>query len=166
MNNRIKYNVLRITYNKLLSIKKGILYTLYGIRYTRPSGFTLIEVLVVATIIGILATVGFAGFQAVTRSSRDALRRSDLEQIRSALEIYNSETGAYPAATNCVPVIPTSYIVPPSDPKSSFYKYCYQPTALTYKLCAHLENGSGTDDLCSPPTNQCTSNCNYVVTNP
>lgn len=137
------------------------------------SAFTLIEVLVAATIIALLSTIGLSGYQAISRSGRDALRKSDLEQIRSALEIYKSDNGNYPTPpTACNPVIPTSYINPyPSDPKSPTYKYCYiQPTGtLRYYICAHLENGSSVANsaYCGDSSgNLCTSNCNYQVINP
>src|SRR3989338_5609794 len=117
--------------------------------------FTLLEVLVSATLIAILSTLGFSSFQAITRSCRDALRKSELEQIRSALEIYKSENNAYPAAgTSCIPDLSASYLNPyPSDPKSPF-AYCYVPGASnkTYTLCAHLENGD-TSDSCGAALN-------------
>lgn len=138
-------------------------------------GFTFIEILVTVTLIALLSTIGITGFQAVTRGGRDALRKTDLEQIRSALEIYKSENGNYPddsgscsASSSLVP----NYISPyPTDPKSPTYRYCYNQTGnLTYTLCAHLENGSATTDYSGTnecgSTNQCTGNCNYKVTNP
>lgn len=136
-------------------------------------GFTLIEILVAATIVALLSTIGLSGYQAITRSGRDALRKSDLEQIRSALEIYKSDNKNYPTPpTACVPVLPTTYINPyPADPKTPTYRYCYiQPTGtLTYRLCAHLENGSTVANaaFCGDSAgNLCTANCNYQVTNP
>lgn len=133
----------------------------------KQTGFTLIEILVSATIIGLLATIGIAGFQSVTRSGRDALRKTDLEQLRSALEIYKSEAGFYPTATTCVANLSSDYINPyPSDPRAPTFRYCYiRDSTLTYRLCAHLENGSTTLDLCGG-TNNCGVNCNYQVTNP
>ncbi|KKU11410.1 MAG: hypothetical protein UX17_C0079G0007, partial [Parcubacteria group bacterium GW2011_GWC2_45_7] len=44
-------------------------------------GFTLIEILVVATIIGLLAAGGFVTYSNLSRQSRDAKRKADLEQI-------------------------------------------------------------------------------------
>src|SRR3989338_458737 len=137
----------------------------------KSHGFTLIEVLVAATIIGLLSTIGLGGFQAISRSGRDALRKTDLEQTRSALEIYKSENGSYPAAASCsasgglVPVYINTY---PADTKSPTYVYCYNRiTNLTYYICAHLENGDATDysTECGG-TNKCVSNCNYKVANP
>ncbi|MBI3379588.1 type II secretion system protein [Candidatus Gottesmanbacteria bacterium] len=133
------------------------------------NGFTLIEVLVAATIVALLSTIGLSGYQAITRSGRDALRKSDLEQIRSALEIYKADNGNYPITSNCAASLSSSYINPyPGDPKSP-YKYCYnRPTTLTYYICAHLENGGGSDPYISEcgGANQCGGNCNYKVANP
>lgn len=134
------------------------------------SGFTLVEILVTATIIGLLSTIGITGFQAITRSGRDGLRKSDLEQIRSALEIYKSEKKKYPTATTeCSADLSSDYVNPyPQDPNKPTYKYCYLPAvdpALTYSICAHLENGDTTTDNCGG-TNKCVGNCNYQVINP
>lgn len=136
-------------------------------------GFTLIEILVVATLIGLLSTVGMTGFQAVTRSGRDAVRKSDLEQIRSALEIFKSENQRYPADDANCNVAVSDTLVPnyiakyPVDSKSPTYSYCYnQTSSLTYQICAHLENGGSTDLNCNGKPNSCGSNCNYQVSNP
>ncbi len=136
-------------------------------------GFTLVEILVTATIIGLLSTIGISGFQAITRSGRDALRKSDLEQLRSALEIYKSENQKYSTATtSCVADLTSAYINPyPVDPSKTTYKYCYVPAAdpaLTYDLCAHLENGDASDNCggtkaCGGGTNGV---CNYKLNNP
>jgi len=151
-------------------ISKPITYNLQPATYNPQlnRGFTLIEILVAATIIGLLSTIGFAGFQAITRSGRDALRKSDLEAIRSALEIYKTENNSYPTASNCNASLSTDYINPyPSDPKSPTYVYCYkQVSNLTYNLCAHLENGSGDYDADCGGAGVCGSTCNYKVTNP
>lgn len=133
-------------------------------------GFTLVEILVTATIIGLLSTIGITGFQAITRSGRDGLRKSDLEQIRSALEIYKSENKKYPIPTvACTASLSSEYINPyPQDPNKPTYNYCYLPAAdpaLTYAICAHLENGVGPTDYCGG-ANKCGGNCNYQVTNP
>jgi prepilin-type N-terminal cleavage/methylation domain-containing protein len=134
------------------------------------AGFTLIEVLVAATIIGLLSTIGFTAFQAITRSGRDALRKSDLEAVRSALEIYKTESNSYPTPqATCVPALPSDYINPyPTDSKAPTYRYCYNwADSLRYNLCAHLENGGSSNyDADCGGTNICGSTCNYKVTNP
>lgn len=60
-------------------------------------GFTLVELLIVITIIGILAAILLANFVGVRQRARDAQRKSDLRQVQSALELYRSDNGTYPA---------------------------------------------------------------------
>jgi len=57
--------------------------------------FTLIEILVVATIIALLATAATITYAQLTKQSRDARRKTDLEQIRAALEMYRSNNNQY-----------------------------------------------------------------------
>lgn len=66
----------------------------------RIRGFTLVEMLVVVTIIGILATVLYANFGEGSAQSRDAKRKADLRLVQNALELYKQENGRYPAGCN------------------------------------------------------------------
>ncbi len=60
--------------------------------------FTLIEVLMVIAIIGVLSSIVLVSVSGVTKKARDAIRKSDLDQISNALEIYQtSHDGRYPA---------------------------------------------------------------------
>jgi general secretion pathway protein G len=58
--------------------------------------FTLMELLVVVTIIGLLSATGLVSYTSLSKSSRDARRKSDVAEIRTALEIYRSDNGYYP----------------------------------------------------------------------
>jgi prepilin-type N-terminal cleavage/methylation domain-containing protein len=65
----------------------------------KKRGFTLIELLVVIAIIGILAAMILTSLAAARVRARDAVRKSDLNQIATALEVYASDNeGTYPAA--------------------------------------------------------------------
>lgn len=64
----------------------------------RSHGFTIIELLVVIAIIGILATLILVSLSGARAKARDAVRKSDLSQVKRALELYNSDNGSYPAA--------------------------------------------------------------------
>ncbi len=61
-----------------------------------PRAFTLIELLVVIAIIGLLSSVVLASLNTARAKARDAKRFSDLEQVRTALEMYYADHGAYP----------------------------------------------------------------------
>lgn len=59
-------------------------------------GVTLIEVLIVISILSILAVFGLTSFIATQKNARDSRRKVDLEKIKQILEVYKSDRGAYP----------------------------------------------------------------------
>lgn len=122
--------------------------------------FTLIEVLVVATIIALLSVGGIVSYTQFTKSARDARRKSDVENIRAALESYKSNTDYYPKEdTGNVPpniLVTGSYIkVIPKDPKTNA-NYTYTASGCTgsnctgYTLVANLEFQTGATYDTSP----------------
>jgi len=61
-------------------------------------GFTLIELMIVVTIIGILAGIAVQMYGDMTRKSTDAFTKGNLGTIRSALSIYyGNNEGIYPS---------------------------------------------------------------------
>lgn len=123
-------------------------------------GFTLIEILVVVTIIVLLTGTAIVTYSAFLKQSRDAKRKADLEQIRASLEMYRSNNDTYPTTDLSELTAPTVYIQSiPTDPKDPDYTYYYSGTASDYTLGAYLELTSS-----CPVTISCTvANCNYCV---
>lgn len=64
----------------------------------KNSGFTLVEMLVVTSIMGLLSSVVLSSTQSARALARDAQRVQDLAQIKNALELYYDDNGVYPPA--------------------------------------------------------------------
>lgn len=60
-------------------------------------GFTLLELLVVMTIIGILAAIAVPALRDSPQKAREAALREDLFTLRSVLDQYHGDRGYYPA---------------------------------------------------------------------
>ena len=112
----------------------------------KKSGFTIIEVLIVVSIIGMLATIMLVTYTNSLKRSRDNRRVADVESIRLAVNMYADKNGKYPdystpgvwssnanwnnLASNLVDYMNISNTKDPKDPT-----YYYQ----------YISTGSGTD---------------------
>lgn len=71
------------------------------IKLKNKSGFTLVELLVVISIIGLLSSFAVVSLNDARIKARDALRKGDTAQIRTALDIYYDDNGRYPTNGAC-----------------------------------------------------------------
>lgn len=139
------------------------------------AGFTLVELLVVISIIAVLLGLSLFSLQGAKESGRNARRKSDLEMIRSGIELYKSDCGTYPLSPLPDPLLGDDssssclssniYISEiPDDPQPAERGYIYTSNGIIYELCAALEGVTGTE-TCGGTSN-CGEACNYRVTNP
>lgn len=129
-------------------------------------GFTLIEILVVATIVALLTAIATVSYSQFGKQSRDARRKIDIEQIRSALEMYRSNEDKYYDTVNfnnrcnVIGWLGSYISTIPDDPKSSSnYYYRCIIYKNNYTVAAFLETGG--PNSCSA----CKSGvaCNYCL---
>jgi len=70
------------------------------VEQNKLKGFTLIELLVVISIIGILSSFAVVSLNSARNKARDALRKADMTQLRTALNLYYDENVRYPVCGN------------------------------------------------------------------
>ena len=70
----------------------------YGHRLSPPnaSGFTLIELMVVVSIVGILVTLAIPSYRVSVLKAREAVLREDLFVMRDVMDKYYADHGTYP----------------------------------------------------------------------
>jgi general secretion pathway protein G len=64
------------------------------------SGFTLIELIIVMSIIGILATLAIPSFVVAVKHAREAVLKEDLQTMRSAIDSYTMDKQKAPQSLN------------------------------------------------------------------
>jgi len=137
-------------------------------------GFTLVEMLIVITIIGILSGIGLVHYQNVRAAARDARRKSDLAYIRLALALYEEDNGSYPIpvagttpgdgpdkstdasdgtifSKNNNPLYPSylsTFFIDPANDEKNYYQYDTNQNNehKDYVLCIHKESATSEDN--------------------
>lgn len=110
----------------------------------RQSGFTMIELLVVTTIIIVLTAIGLVSYTAANRNARNGKRKADLEMVRQALVLYRTDNGTYPSGTvfNTMMSTISDYTssTTVTDPKNqNIYVYSYSSDGINFTLSGYLE---------------------------
>lgn len=132
-------------------------------------GFTLIELLVTTTVILLLTSIAIVSYASASKRSRDNKRISDLETVRSALEIYRSENGLYPVVSSFSNMVTelTGFInQAPSDPKTGNSYYYSSSDGSTYTLCAYIESTDLQGSCTGNPSCGTSGACNYQLSPP
>lgn len=65
-------------------------------RVSKRAGFTLIEIVIVMTIIGALAAIAVPAYQISVVKAKEAVLKEDLYAMRDAIDKFYSDNGVYP----------------------------------------------------------------------
>lgn len=121
-----------------------------GRKNYRYSAFTLIELLLTITILGVVVSIGASYTTNQVYKANDANRKGDLNRITVALEEYEKDNNCYPPASpdplTCSPgtgLAPYLALVP-CDPVDGS-QYSYEPEAPAacptwYRIYTKLQN--------------------------
>lgn len=132
--------------------------------------FSLIELLVTITIIGVIMAIGVAAYTRAQKRGRDARRTADIKAVQAALELYYSENSKYPSASSYITSAPSGLVTGfmkeyPVDPSS--FPYYYQSTdGSCYCVAARVEATTPKESTpgCTDP--EASPNNNIVFTCP
>lgn len=67
-----------------------------SVMVSRERGFTIVELMVVVTIVGILATLAVPSYENSLRKAREVALRQDLFTLRDVLDQHKADKGKYP----------------------------------------------------------------------
>lgn len=83
----------------------------------RSGGFTLIELIVVITIMGVLVSIALPNYRASVLQAREAVLRENLYRMRDLIDQYQSDKGRYPESLDAL--VTDGYVRSiPADPMS------------------------------------------------
>jgi len=126
------------------------------INNNKKRGFSLFELLIVISIIGILTAIVSVAYSGAQKKARDIRRVEDMKLIQTAAEQYYSQTSyVYPVSATGPWVSGTGdtiLVITPSDPKASGTAYKYTLATTGYCVCATVENvnnGNADDNVCT-----------------
>lgn len=120
------------------------------------SGFSLVELLVVISIIAIISALVFPNFMGAREKARDSANISDLSAMSSALQLYYNVNQNFPTVLG----LTTDLLPYFSSIADIGVTYVYTPSVDRDKFCIkmNLESGQGDEDLnsqrkCGVPAN-------------
>lgn len=112
----------------------------------RKLGFTLIELMVVVSVIAILLGLGAASYTNAQKKARNSARKSDMRAMQTAFEQYYAINDRY--AVNCAVMAPGNLPegLPVERKPSPWEGYTTGSGSCaleSYCTCAHLEGETG-----------------------
>ncbi len=86
------------------------------------AGFTLVELMVVAIIVAILAAVAIPLMSGNTKRAMATEAQAGCGTIKTALQVYKAELGGFPSATFTCDNPPTKLTIKPGDLDGKYFK--------------------------------------------
>ena len=121
-----------------------------------PKGFTIVELAIVISVIGILAATTIVGYGGAQKRGEYARAQTDMKHINDAITIYKAQKGTYPIPTATNPAVfndveyslaalsTEGFIDTMPVPKTGF-SYLYRTTSASsgadYKLIRYTGSG-------------------------
>jgi prepilin-type N-terminal cleavage/methylation domain-containing protein len=135
-------------------------------KYTfSAKAFTLIELLIVISIIGLLTGVVIASTAASRAKARDGRRIEDMKQIQLGLALYYDVNKVYPAGSDvsALNVLATQKYLPsiPTDPAGGVYQYLSINSNKGYCFGVNLDSTIPSDNV----THAINSGCDPLTSN-
>jgi len=110
----------------------------------KKNGFSLLELLVVISIIAVLTAVLTANFMGMRERARDAQKIQDLNSLKNALRMYYNDNQYYPPNKNAILDVGfTQYIAALGD---TGFDYSLTNGTDGFVLTIPLEAGAGSED--------------------
>lgn len=111
-------------------------------------GFSLIELLVVISIIGVLTTVLVMNFVGSRERARDVQKIQNLNSLKNALRMYYNDNQSYPISTGSVGPLETSLVSGGYIPSlGDTIGVGYSSNGDVFRLQTTLEVGAGNEDV-------------------
>lgn len=111
----------------------------------KNSGFSLVELLVVISIIAVLSAVLMVNFVGMRERSKDAQRIQDLNAIKSALRLYYNDNQSYPASKSVITGSGFANYLPGIG--NTNFVYNVGSSGESFSIGITLDAGAGDDDI-------------------
>ncbi len=105
------------------------------------NGFTMIELLIVVSVVGILATMAVPSYQGTLLRAREAALRQDLFTMRDVLDQHRGDQGKYPSSLQAL--VAAGYLrAIPNDPFTNLATTWQEITTPAEEGVADVFSGS------------------------
>ena len=116
---------------------------------SHSSGFTIIELLIVITVIGILVGIVVVSYNGITQRARQTTLTADLVQNSDNLADARSKTGLYPATQALAGLEDSHGVTLTYNVAPNFKSYCLQSSGWGMSYVITQDNTNPRKGVCS-----------------